>query len=199
MRRLMWLKECISSRMASALLAVCAASVVVGLSAFFVQSAVTNIAGLAVAQDDPAVRWNNVRDGAAGDNLSRGVLATAIYGFDGTNFDRIPGDATNGLTVNFGTSGTAFFAIKDTAITTVSQNQAFGFTSRRVVVEMPGTNTQDVCIDWLGDTAVCPSADTAGDDRMAPGTSLVLDDYAVTSLSFIADSGTQTIFVRAYQ
>jgi len=199
MRKLKWWGEKDFSSVRSAILAVCAASIVVGLSAFFVQSAVTNIAGLAVAQDSPAVRWNNVRDGAAGDNLERGVLATAIYGFDGTNFDRIPGDATNGLTVNFGTAGTAFFAVKRTDIAASSINLAFGFTSKKVAIEFPGTNTDEVCVDWVGGTAVCPAANTSGDDRFSPGSSIVLDQYSATSVSFISSSGTQTISVRAWQ
>lgn len=94
--------------------------------------------------------------------------------------------------------GNGFYAVKRTNITTSSVNLAFGFTSRKVAVETPITNTDDVCIDWIGGTAVCPAADTAGDDRLAPGTTLVLDDYLVASLSVIAASGTQTVSVRGW-
>lgn len=50
------------------------------------RSQITQIAGLAVAQGP--IRWNNVQDGAMGDNLLNGVMATAPYQFDGTNWDR---------------------------------------------------------------------------------------------------------------
>jgi hypothetical protein len=61
-------------------------------------SAVQTIAGLAVAQT-PTL-WNNVKDLAAGDNLTNGILAAGVVAFDGTNFDRIRGDTTNGLDVD---------------------------------------------------------------------------------------------------
>lgn len=60
----------------------------------FAKSAIQGIYGLAVAQT--STRWNNLRDGAAGDNLTSGLLAGQGYYFDGTNFDRIRG--LNGAT-----------------------------------------------------------------------------------------------------
>lgn len=44
--------------------------------------------------------WTAQADGAAGDNLTEGVAASALYQFDGTNFDRCRGDTTNGLDVD---------------------------------------------------------------------------------------------------
>lgn len=58
-----------------------------------VYPAIQEISGLAVAQSGS--RWNNVRDGAAGDNLTSGTLAAQLYGFDGTNFDRVRAVADN--------------------------------------------------------------------------------------------------------
>lgn len=95
-------------------------------------------------------------------------------------------------------SGSSAFTITDTGIAAVSQNFAFGFTSQKVILEAPSSNTADVCIDHAGGTAVCPAADTAGDDRIAPGVAYVLDNHAVTSVSAISASGTQTITVRAF-
>jgi len=98
------------------------------------------------------------------------------------------------------TSGSNFYAVKRTDIdSATSVNLAFGFTSKKVVLETPVANTDEVCIDWTGGTAVCPAANTAGDDRIPAGRSIVLDDYAVTSISVISASGTQTVYVRAFK
>ena len=171
------------------------------------RTAITNIAGLAVAQT--STLWNNVRDGAAGDNLTSGILGTVIYMFDGTNFDRARGDTANGLdvdvtrvqgavTVTPPVSGAAFYAVKRVNIGAASANLAFGFTSKKVSIETDPSNTDEVCIDWLGGTAVCPAANTAGDDRLAAGRTIILDEYAQTSISVIAASGTQIVYIRAW-
>jgi len=69
---------------------------------FFVSSwgrtAVQTVAGLAVAQS--ANLWNNIKDAAYGDNATNGVMAVLPYVYDGTNFDRVRGDITNGLDVD---------------------------------------------------------------------------------------------------
>lgn len=96
------------------------------------------------------------------------------------------------------TSGTAFYAVKLTNVAAVSVNIPFGFTSKKVVVETSSGNTSEICVDWIGGTAVCPALDTAGDDRVGAGRTITLDDYAVTSISVISSSGTQTISVRAW-
>lgn len=207
--------------------------------------AISSIAGLAVAQT--ATLWNNVKDAAAGDGLSSGILAQQTYVYNGVSFDRVRGDTTygmdvdvtrisgvitpadayanpttanqmwsllgifngttwdrargsitNGLLVEKKTVGTSFYAIDRANITTASVNLAFGFTSRKVKVIASPNNTADICIDWLGGTAVCPAANTAGDDRLKAGTTLIIDDYAVTSLAVIADTGTQEVQVAAW-
>lgn len=186
-------------------------------SAWFAQTAITQQSGLAVAENVPTTIWNSVRDAVSGDDLTRGVLAVNAYMFDGTNHDRARGDTTNGLdvdvtrvggtvTVDNGgtfivqkdTSGTSFFAITDTAIAQVSQNFAFGFTSKKV--QVTALVALGVCVDWIGGTAVCPALDTAGDDVIAAGTTVVLDDYAVTSISVIAPAAeTNTVIIRAWE
>lgn len=60
-----------------------------------VYPAISQLVGLSVAQS--TTLWNNVRDGAAGDNVPNGVLMSAIAGFDGTDFDRMRGTITYGL------------------------------------------------------------------------------------------------------
>lgn len=221
----------------------------------FAYPAISSIAGLAVAQT--STLWNNVKDAAAGDGLTSGILAQSpmLYNglsfdrmksapasdanaatgiaanttlvYNGTTYDRVRGGLTTdtntatgllnpGLMIFNGTtwdrvrgtggainvisanSGTAFYANDRANITTSSVNLAFGFTSKKVKVIASVNNTADVCIDWLGGTAVCPAANTAGDDRLKAGTTLILDEYAVTSLSVIADSGTQEVQVAAW-
>jgi hypothetical protein len=95
-------------------------------------------------------------------------------------------------------TGAAFFAITDTAIAAASQNFSFGFTSKKVFISAPATNSDGVCIDHAGGTAVCPSADTAGDDVLEPGESISIDEHAITSVSAISVSGTNTIVIRAF-
>jgi hypothetical protein len=62
------------------------------------RSAITQIAGLAVLET--TAKWNNLRDAAGGDNLTRGVGAFVPYVYDGTNFDRVRGDTTYGMDVD---------------------------------------------------------------------------------------------------
>lgn len=222
------------------------AGIVLMLSAtMFAYPAISSIAGLAVAQT--STLWNNVKDAAAGDGLSSGILANGTMVFNGLTFDRVRGDTTfgmdvdvtrisgsitpadayanpttanqmwslngvfngttwdrmrgtitNGVLMEKKTVGTSFYANDRANITTASVNLAFGFTSRKIKVIASSANTADICIDWLGGTAVCPAANTAGDDRLKAGTSLIIDDYAVTSLSVIAESGTQEVQVAAW-
>ncbi len=67
-------------------------------SAIVAKTAVSTIAGLAVAQSTTV--WNSVKDAALGDNLTNGLLAGQLYFFDGTDFDRARGDTTFGLDVD---------------------------------------------------------------------------------------------------
>ena len=64
----------------------------------FGKTAISDVAGLAVAQT--TALWNNVRDAAVGDNITNGILATSVYMYNGTAFDRVRGDTTNGLDVD---------------------------------------------------------------------------------------------------
>lgn len=147
--------------------------------------------------------WNHQKDSMAGDNLSTGIAASGVMGFDGAAYDRIRGDSTYGLDVDITRmptgGGTAFYAIKRDNIAAVSVNLAFGFTAAMVVVEVPSSNTDNLVIDWLGGTAAAPVANTAGDDIVEPGRTIVFDNYHVASISVIAAGGTQTVYVRAYQ
>lgn len=177
--------------------ALATALAIVCISSLFAYAAVTQISGLAVAQT--STKWNNVKDAAAGDGLSSGIAASNCYLYNGSTFDRCRGDSSGGLIIQQKTVGTAFYAVKRVDIAAASTNLAFGFTSRKVAISAPLTNTDEVCLDWLGGTAVCPAANTAGDDRLAPGDSMIIDDMAITSLSVIASSGTQTVYVRAFQ
>lgn len=168
-------------------------------SVYVVPAAVQSVMGLAVAQS--AKKYNDVKDYAAGDAVLTGVLDAGCMFWNGSGADRCRGSITNGLLVDVSripTSGTQVYAINRTNLTTASVNLAFGFTSKKVAVAAATTNTADLCISWLGGTAVCPAANTAGNARLKPGMVILLDDYAQTSLSFIADSGTQEVTVQAW-
>ena len=169
-------------------------------SSLGVYSAVTQIAGLAVAGPGPS--WDNVKDaGKFTDPQTRGISSTAIWLFtgSGSNFERLQGTGIDGMRVQQKTVGTAFYGVKRVDIAAASVNLAFSFTSRKVAISAPLTNTDEICLDWLGGTAVCPAANTAGDDRLAPGDSILIDNIAIASLSVISSSGTQTVYVRAWQ
>lgn len=161
-------------------------------------AAVTQIAGLAAAGPNNA--WYNVKDaGRWSDPQTSGFLSQVPWLYTGTNFVRQQGTSTGRALIVPDYSGTGWASVKRDNITTSSVNFSFGFTSKKVALEFPLTNTDEICIDWTGGTAVCPAANTAGDDRYAPGDSILLDEYAVTSISVIAASGTQTVYIRAWQ
>jgi len=60
--------------------------------------AVSQVAGLAVAQS--STLWNSVIDAAKGDAQTNGVLGTGTYLFNGLTFDRVRGDIANGMDVD---------------------------------------------------------------------------------------------------
>lgn len=60
--------------------------------------AVSQIAGLAVAQS--STNWNSVIDASRGDAQSQGILGMSPYVFNGLTFDRVRGDTTNGMDVD---------------------------------------------------------------------------------------------------
>jgi len=161
-------------------------------------AAVTQIAGLAAAGPNNA--WYNVKDaGRWSDPQTNGFLSQVPWLYTGSNFVRQQGSSTGRSFVSIDTAGTGFYAIKRDNIAAASVNLSFGFTSKKVALEFPLTNTDEVCLDWTGGTAVCPAANTAGDDRFGPGDVILLDEYAVTSVSVIAASGTQTVYIRAWE
>jgi len=161
-------------------------------------AAVTQIAGLAAAGPNNA--WYNVKDaGRWSDPQTNGFLSQVPWLYTGTNFVKQQGSSTGRAFVTIDNAGTTQATVKRDNIAAASVNFSFGFTSKKVALEFPLTNTDEVCVDWIGGTAVCPAANTAGDDRFAPGDSIILDNFAVTSVSLIAASGTQTVYIRAWE
>lgn len=171
------------------------------------KSAIQGITGIAVKTT--ATLWTDIQDASNGDALTNGVMVNNPYLWNGASFDRARGTTANGMavdvtrvtgtvTVSQATSGTAYYAVKLTNIAAASVNIPFGFTSKKVVIETYAGNTDEICLSYTGGTAVCPAANTAGNDRILGGRSITLDNFAVTSISVIAASGTQTIYVRAY-
>jgi len=150
-----------------------------------VYSAIQGVIGMAV--DAGGQDFNSVKDATNNETISGGVVPFAEYLYNGTNHDRA-------------NSGNEFFAIKHTAVAGTSINFDFGFPSKKVAIETLGSNSNDVCIDWLGGTAVCPASNTAGDDMLSPGLVILLEPYVVTSVSIKSATGTsQTVYVRAWR
>ena len=173
------------------------ATALILIGAFFAYpAAIQQLVGLAVAQS--STKWNLLADMAKGDANQNGVMLQSPCLWNGTTCDRQRGTIAGGALVSQAASGTAFFANVRSNITTSSVNLAYGFTSKKISIRTAITNTADVCVDWLGGTAVCPAANTAGDARMKPGDAFILDDYAQTSIAVIADSGTQEVTVQAW-
>lgn len=142
--------------------------------------------------------WDRVRSATADALAATGLQAAGNMVYNGTTWDRWRGTTTNGALVEKKTVGTSNFNVKRANITTASVNLAFGFTSRKIMITTPTGNTDDICLDWAGGTAACPAANTAGNARIAAGTALIIDDIALTSVSVIAGSGTQTFSVTAW-
>jgi hypothetical protein len=183
------------------------ALVLIFLTALYGRTAISQIAGLAVAGSP--TQWNSLKDAVQGDGLANGVGAFAVYGYNGTTLDRLRSSIANGVTVDVSrlptpiaittdTSGAGFFAVKRADITTASVNLALGFTSKKIALRTPSTNTDDICVDYAGGTAACPAANTAGNERLPAGSTLILDSFAVASVSVIAASGTQTFSVTGW-
>lgn len=167
-----------------------------GITMLAFPASVTQIAGLAVAQT--TTQWNQLKDMAQGDAQQNGVALISPCLWNGTTCDRQRGTIAGGALVTQATTGTGQFDVKRDNITTASVNLPFGFTSKRVSVRAAPTNTDDICIDWQGGTASCPAANTSGDGRLPAGTTFLLDNHAVTSMSVIAASGTQIVFIDAW-
>lgn len=103
------------------------------------------------------------------------------------------------LILPMGVGAADFYAVKRTNITTSSVNIEFGFPAKILIIHADSSNGAEVCINWKGDPAVCPAADTAGADRLPAGNAITLDNYGISEISVIAASGTQIIYVRAWR
>ena len=177
-----------------------AASLLLGAALLAFPASVTTLAGLAVAQT--TTKWNSLKDMAFGDGQQTGVAYVSPCLWNGLSCDKQRGSIANGALVDVtrtpGSAGAGFFAVDRANITTGTVNLAFGFTSKKLMVRVSPNNTDNVCVDWIGGAAVCPAANTAGDDVLKPGTTVFMDEYAAASISVIAASGTQEIQVTAW-
>jgi hypothetical protein len=174
----------------------------------YVQSAVSQVIGIALKKGVhssefflvPPVtfEYSTVRDAAQSSHsrLNDGGAIVSSYIYNGN---------IGGLPLERATVGNNFYAVKRTDITTVSVSFDFtdAFISKKISIVTPSTNTDEICVDWNGGTAVCPAANTPGDDRIPAGTTILLDDFVSKwvgdSISVIAASGTQTVYIRAWQ
>ncbi len=91
------------------------------------------------------------------------------------------------------------YHLKLANLTTTSQSFNFAFNAKIVIVYADAANTANVCVDFKGSTTVCPSANVAGDMVLAAGMSKTLDGFREQRISVIAASGTQIIYIDAWQ
>lgn len=118
---------------------------------------------------------------------AHGAPQDALLGTDSQTYTVDPATGTKIPQVDIkGTSGAGVYAIERTNISTSSVNLAFGMTSGKLELTAYSSNTADICVDFSGGTAVCPSANTAGHYRLKPGKSIMMDDMKITSVSLIA-------------
>lgn len=64
----------------------------------WVWAAITSINGIAV--QGSSIQWNNVKDASQGDGLTNGLPASALFGYNGANWDRLRSTTANGLAVD---------------------------------------------------------------------------------------------------
>ena len=145
------------------------------------QSQIQRIVGLAVAQT--RTQWNNLTDAAAGDNQTSGIMASGLYTYDGTNFDRVRGDITNGIDVDVtrttGTSTVAGAITPADAFTTptdaVSTFALGGMYNGTTWDMIRGTtaNGVDVDVTRIGGTTTIDGGATPADDFADPSDAVV--------------------------
>lgn len=110
--------------------------------------------------------------------------------------------------------GSDFYSLKfvpDGGLGGATTSVVFGFTSKKVHVQTPSTNTADICISWsnnrfaqLYNKATCPAIGVgattdAAMDRLPAGTSLMIDDMQIPGVTVIGDTPGQTVTIRAWR
>ena len=91
------------------------------------------------------------------------------------------------------------YFLKKVDLTTTSVTVDFGFPAKIIQIQADSGNADEICVDWKGSTAVCPAANTAGDDVIPAGVTVTVDGYRGQQVSLIAASGTLTFYIRAWE
>lgn len=110
-------------------------------------AAVTQIAGLAVAQT--ATQWNNLKDMAAGDGQSSGVMLASPCLWNGTTCDRQRGSIAGGALVSLGNvAGTPALmsAVQGTTLQNSTQTSA---ANTLQTITLTGAASQRVTINFV--------------------------------------------------
>ena len=130
----------------------CVAGILLVLGATMVAyPAISQIAGLAVAQS--STLWNNVRDAVVGDGISNGIMAESIYLFNGSTFDRVRGDSTNGMDVDV-TRMPATVGVQPVQGTTLLNSNNVSAANTALTVTLTGAASQRVHLYKIS-TATC--------------------------------------------
>lgn len=198
------------------IIALCA--VMISTSVWVSQSAVTNVSGLAVKQKNAATGnvaiWNDVVDGAVGElGLTKGLAGVVLYAGDGTSSRYVKDNGNGSLRVDntmHGQTMEIFSVVKaDLGTSAVAYDFAMDLTgsaaSKQIHLRTPSGNSGNVCINFQQSATVlanaaCPAANTASTTVvvLAPGDDIMLRDFGATGVSVIASTGTQAVYIKAW-
>lgn len=173
---------------------------ILGLAAFIfmlIHSAERRTEAVTIGSRATEVHRTNLYVSDAAVSSSNPIPTDATMQLAGTDVS-----SSNPVPITETSGGTSEYCIKRTNIDpNTSVNLAFGFTAQNVFVYASNSNTQELIVDWLGGTAVAPSANTAGDFTMPIGGHMTKSNFSTTSISIIsggaAGTGSQTVYVNA--
>jgi hypothetical protein len=141
------------------------------------------LVGLAVAQS--ATLWNNVIDAAKGDAQTKGILAEALFSYNGTTFDRLRGTIANGILVD---------VTRVTGNVSVIGTQSDNSTNSTAKLPTIPCRANASAPSWTEGNQVPCSTDLAGGMRIAGGGSSSSVQGA-TLFNAQASSGSNTALV----
>ena len=147
--------------------------------------AISQLVGLAVAQT--TTLWNNVKDAAAGDALSNGILVQSTYLFNGVTFDRVRG---TGGSMNVTAIGAVTPADAYTNPTTAMQAYALNGAFNGTTWDRVRTATADAMVS-TGMTAVGNMVSNGTSfDRMRSATADAMVSTGMTAVGNMWFNGT---------
>ena len=168
------------------------ALVMVAGLALLAQSQIQSVAGLAVAQS--STRWANVKDAGTltTDANTGGLLSTGLLLYNGTAWDRVRGDTTNGMWVNVKTGNLLTTASMSSAFT---NGQVAIATSAATLVKALNLSRRSIMIYNIGgsDAYVGTAAVTTLTGFLMKSSNGMVLDKNTAAIYAIASGATTTI------